>query len=77
MPGLTVDPVPDCKPPGVGSIETPPGWHGLRYAAPSYIHYYNRRSVLSCTASGAALVSGIGAGRPGAVIRSSVARVVL
>lgn len=21
--------------PGVGSIETPPGWHGLRYAAPS------------------------------------------
>jgi hypothetical protein len=26
---LTADPVPDCKPPGVGSIETPPGWHGL------------------------------------------------
>lgn len=21
--------------PGVGSIESPPGWHGLRYAAPS------------------------------------------
>ena len=30
---LTVDPVPDRKPPGVRSIETPPGWHGLRYAA--------------------------------------------
>ena len=25
MPALTTDPVPDCKPPGVGSIETPPG----------------------------------------------------
>lgn len=30
----------------------PPVWHGLRYVAPSYIHYYNRRSVLTCTASG-------------------------
>lgn len=28
-------PMPDRKPPGVGSIETPPGWHSLRYAAPS------------------------------------------
>ena len=25
VPALTDDPVPDCKPPGVGSIETPPG----------------------------------------------------
>ena len=25
----------------------PPGWHGL----PSYIHYYNRRPVLTCAAS--------------------------
>lgn len=32
-PALTADPVPECKPPGVGSTETPPGWHGLRYAA--------------------------------------------
>lgn len=32
---LTADPVSDYKPPGVGSIETPPGWHGLRYAVPS------------------------------------------
>ena len=32
-PWLTADPVPDLQPPGVGSIETPPGWHGLRYAA--------------------------------------------
>ena len=28
-------PVPDLKPPGVRSIETPPGWHGLRCGAPS------------------------------------------
>ena len=46
-PGLTTDPVPDCKPPGMESIETPPGLHSL----PSYIHYYNRRPVLTCTAS--------------------------
>ena len=25
IPGLTADPVPDCKPPGVESVETPPG----------------------------------------------------
>lgn len=47
MPALTADPVPDRKLPGVGSIETPPGWHGL----PSYIPYYNRRSALTCAAS--------------------------
>ena len=29
-----------------------PGWHGLRYAAPSYMPYYNRASVLTCAASG-------------------------
>lgn len=34
-PWLTADPVPDLQPPGVGSIETPPGWHGLLYVAPS------------------------------------------
>lgn len=41
-------------PPGVGSVETPPGWHGLRYAAPlhPYIPYYNRRFALACAASG-------------------------
>ena len=47
--------------PGVGSIETPPGLHGLRSAALSawirnrsapYIHYYNRAAVLVCTVSG-------------------------
>lgn len=58
-PVLTDDPVPDLRPPGVGSIETPPGWHGLRYAAPSYIHYYNRRPVLTCVASRVAVVSGM------------------
>ena len=46
-PALTADLVPDLQPPGVGSIETPPGWHGL----PSYIPYYNRRAVLTCAAS--------------------------
>lgn len=30
---------------------TPPGWHDLRSP---YIPYYNRRSVLTCTASGVA-----------------------
>ena len=30
---LTVDPVPDRKSLDVGNIETPPGWHGLRYIA--------------------------------------------
>lgn len=39
-----------------------------------YIHYYNRAAVLSCIASGVALVSGISVGRPGAVIRSGVAQ---
>ena len=50
--GCQDDPVPDCKPPDVGNIETPPGWHGLRYAAPSYMPYYNRASVLTCAVSG-------------------------
>ena len=27
------DPVPEYKPPGAVGIETPPGWHGLRYIA--------------------------------------------
>lgn len=49
---LTADTVPNRKPPGMGSIETPPGLHGLRYAAPSYMPYYNRASVLTCAASG-------------------------
>jgi len=44
---------------------------------PLYIPYYNRAVALVCTASGVALVSGISAGRPGAVIRSNVAQVVL
>ena len=42
-----------------------------------YIHYYSRAAVLACPASGVALVSGIGAGRPGACIRSSVVQAVL
>lgn len=57
--------------------QTPPGGHGLRYAAPSYIPYYNRAAVLACTASGVAVVSGIGAGRSGACVRSSAAQVIL
>ena len=48
---LTADPVPGLQPQGMGSIETPPGWHGLRYAASSYIPYYNRAAELTCTAS--------------------------
>lgn len=35
------------------------------YLLHPYIHYYNRRSALTCAASGVAVVSGIGAGRPG------------
>lgn len=42
-----------------------------------YIHYYNRRSALSCTASGVVLVSGTCWRCCGAVIRSSVAQAVL
>lgn len=69
-PALTADPVPDCKPPGVGSIETPPGWHGLRYAAPSgmdpqqahpapfCIPYYNRRLCWPVQRPGVAVASG-------------------
>ena len=30
---------------------TPPGLHGLRYAASSYIPYYNMAAELTCTAS--------------------------
>ena len=41
-----------------------------------YIHYYNRAAALPCPASGVAVVSIIGAGRPGAVIRSNVAQPV-
>lgn len=68
---------------------TPPGLHGLRYAALSgmglynmgaplhpYIPYYNRAAVLVCTASGVAVVSGMRWRCYGAVIRSSVAQVV-
>ena len=36
--------------------KTPPGLHGLRYAAPSYIPYYNRAAVLTCAASRVAQV---------------------
>lgn len=42
-----------------------------------YIPYYNRAAVLPCIASGVALVSGIRWRCYGAVIRSSVAQVVL
>lgn len=52
-------------------------WHGSIAGMFHYIPYYNTRSVLTCTVSGVAVVSGIGAGRPVAVIRSSVAQVVL
>nr|DAT70986.1 MAG TPA: hypothetical protein [Caudoviricetes sp.] len=31
--GCRADPVLDLQPLSVGSIETPPGWHGLRSAA--------------------------------------------
>lgn len=71
-PPLTADPVPDCKPPGVESIETAAGlvwsvvcctvWYRSiagRTPAPSYIPYYNRAAVLTCTAFGVAVVSGI------------------
>ena len=63
--------------PGVGNIETPPGWHGLRYAALSgmdprqcrthapLLPYYNRAAVLACAASGVAVVFGIGCGASG------------
>ena len=42
-----------------------------------YIPYYNRAAVLTCIASGVAVVSGIGAGRPGAGRRSSVVQAAL
>ena len=42
-----------------------------------YIPYYNRWSVLTCAASGVAVVSGIGVERLGACVRSSVAQAVL
>ena len=42
-----------------------------------YIPYYNRAVVLACTAFGSLVVSGMRWGRPGAVIRPSVAQVVL
>lgn len=76
---LTADPVPDCKPPGVGSIETPPGWHGLRSAAPGrpYIPYYNRAAALSCTASRRGVGIWYRCRAPGCVMRSSVAQAVL
>ena len=32
--------------------KTPPGLHGLRYSAPSYMPYYNRAVVMTCAASG-------------------------
>lgn len=55
-------------------------WHGFITGAHPlhpYIPYYNRLPVLSCTASGVALVSGIGVGHPGACMYSSVVRAVL
>ena len=54
-PWLTVDPVPDRKPPGVGSIEIAAGlaWiHNRAHRCPPYIPYYNMAAVLTCTASG-------------------------
>lgn len=41
-----------------------------------YIHYYNRAATLTCTASGVAVVSGIGGGAALDGIPSSVAQVV-
>ena len=52
-------------------------WHGSITGLHPYIHYYNRAAVLTCTASGVALVSGMRWRCCGAVIRSSVAQVVL
>ena len=55
-------------------------WHGSITGGTllhPYIPYYNRAAALTCTASGVAVVSGIGAGRPGACVRSSVVQVVL
>nr|DAP09801.1 MAG TPA: hypothetical protein [Caudoviricetes sp.] len=42
-----------------------------------YIPYYNRAAVLTCTAFGAVVVSGMRWRRCNAVIRSSVAQVAL
>lgn len=79
--------VPDRKPPGVESIETPAGlawsaicctvWRGSITGAHPYIPYYNRAAVLTCAASGAALVSGTRWRFCGAVMCSSVSQVVL
>ena len=55
-------------------------WHGSitgAHPCTPYIHYYNRRPVLICAASGVALVSGMCWRCCGAVMRSSVAQVVL
>ena len=54
-------------------------WHGsiTGYNGAPYIHYYNRRYALTCTASGVALVSGMRWRCCGAVIRSSIAQAVL
>ena len=79
-PALTIDPVPECKPPLAWSAMCCTVWHGStagRTPAHSYIPYYNRASVLTCTASGVAVGSGICVERPGAVMPSSVSQVVL
>ena len=55
-------------------------WHGSitgGTAAPFYIPYYNRAAVLTCTASGVAVVFGMCWRCCGAVIRSSVAQATL
>lgn len=44
--------------------------------APFYIHYYNRAAALPCTASGVAVVSGIGGGAALDGMPSSVAQSV-
>lgn len=54
-------------------------WHGSitgRTPAPLYIPYYNRAAVLTCTASGVAVVSGICGGAVLDGMPSSVAQVV-
>ena len=71
------------------SGSAPPDWHSLRCVALSgmdprqgrtplhpYIPYYNRAAVLTCAASGVAVVSGMCWRCSGAVICSSVAQAV-
>lgn len=61
-----------CTADSVSALASDP--HTTDGATYPYIPYYNTRSVLTCTVSGVAVVSGIGAGRPGAGRRSSVSQ---